>query len=145
MTIPEACQLVLEAGAMGNGGEIFVFDMGKSVKIAEMAKKMIQLSGLEIGKDIQINFTGLRVGEKLYEELLNDKENTMPTHHPKIMIGKVKEYNFNEISKEISVLIGMIPDHDNFEIVRKMKEIVPEFVSQNSEYEVIDFELKNGG
>ncbi len=145
MTIPEACQLVLEAGAMGNGGEIFVFDMGKSVKIAEMAKKMIQLSGLEIGKDIQINFTGLRVGEKLYEELLNDKENTMPTHHPKIMIGKVKEYNFNEISKEISVLIDMIPDHDNFEIVRKMKEIVPEFVSQNSDYEVIDFELKNGG
>ncbi len=144
MTIPEACQLVLEAGAMGNGGEIFVFDMGKSVKIAEMAKKMIQLSGLEIGKDIQISFTGLRVGEKLYEELLNDKENTMPTHHPKIMIGKVKEYNFNEISKEINDLIDMIPNHDNFEIVRKMKEIVPEFISQNSDYEVIDFELKNG-
>ncbi len=145
MTIPEACQLVLEAGAMGNGGEIYVFDMGKSVKIAEMAKKMIQLSGLEIGKDIQITFTGLRVGEKLYEELLNDKENTMPTHHPKIMIGKVKKYDFNVVSKEIQSLIDMIPENNNFEIVRKMKEIVPEFISQNSEYEVIDLELKNNG
>jgi len=143
MTIPEACQLVLEAGAMGNGGEIFVFDMGKSVKIAEMAKKMIQLSGLEIGKDIQISFTGLRVGEKLYEELLNDKENTMPTHHPKIMVGKVKKYDLNEVKKDINELITMVPEHDNFKIVRKMKEIVPEFISQNSDYEVIDLELKN--
>lgn len=138
MTIPEACQLVLEAGAMGNGGEIFVFDMGTSVKIANMAKKMIKLSGLELGKDIQISFTGLRPGEKLYEELLNDKENTLPTHHSQIMIGKVKKYDFDEISEKISKLIGLISENDNFKIVRAMKNIVPEFKSQNSEYEIID-------
>ncbi|MEN8119624.1 MAG: nucleoside-diphosphate sugar epimerase/dehydratase [Bacteroidota bacterium] len=142
MTIPEACQLVLEAGAMGKGGEVFVFDMGTSVKIADMAKKMIKLSGFELGKDIQIRFTGLRPGEKLYEELLNDKENTQPTHHSQIMIGKVKEYDFKQISHKISDLISLIPENDNFRIVRMMKEIVPEFKSQNSEYEIIDMENK---
>lgn len=142
MTIPEACQLVLEAGAMGKGGEIFIFDMGKSVKIVNLAKKMIQLSGLQIGKDIQINFTGLRPGEKLYEELLNDKENTLPTYHPKIMIGKVKKYNLVEIENEISELIIISHTQDNFAIVSKMKKIVPEFVSQNSVYEEIDLAEK---
>ncbi|RLD73281.1 MAG: polysaccharide biosynthesis protein, partial [Bacteroidetes bacterium] len=142
MTIPEACQLVLEAGAMGKGGEVFVFDMGTSVKIADMAKKMIKLSGFELGKDIQINFTGLRPGEKLYEELLNDKENTQPTHHSQIMIGKVREYNFKQVNQKISDLISLITENDNFKIVRVMKEIVPEFKSQNSEYEIIDMEKK---
>jgi FlaA1/EpsC-like NDP-sugar epimerase len=140
MTIPEACQLVLDAGAMGNGGEIFIFDMGTSVKIANLAKKMIKLSGFELGKDIQISFTGLRPGEKLYEELLNDKENTLPTHHAQIMIGKVKKYDFDIISEKITNLIHLIPENDNFKIVRMMKEVVPEFKSQNSEYEIIDIE-----
>jgi len=142
MTIPEACQLVLEAGAMGKGGEIFVFDMGTSVKIADLAKKMIKLSGFELGKDIQMSFTGLRPGEKLYEELLNDKENNLPTYHSQIMIGKVKEYAFEQISQKISDLIGLIPENNNLKIVRMMKEIVPEFISQNSEYEIIDIENK---
>ncbi len=142
MTIPEACQLVLEAGAMGKGGEIFVFDMGTSVKIADLAKKMIKLSGFELGKDIQMSFTGLRPGEKLYEELLNDKENTLPTYHSQIMIGKVKEYDLVHISQKISDLIGLIPENNNLKIVRMMKEIVPEFISQNSEYEIIDIENK---
>ncbi|OQX96857.1 MAG: polysaccharide biosynthesis protein, partial [Bacteroidetes bacterium 4572_117] len=142
MTIPEACQLVLEAGAMGNGGEIFVFDMGTSVKIVNLAKKMIKLSGFELGKDIQINFSGLRPGEKLYEELLNNKENTNKTHHPKIMIGKVETYNLEQIQQKISDLISLIAENDNFKIVRMMKKIVPEFKSQNSEYEIIDLEKK---
>ena len=142
MTIPEACQLVLEAGAMGKGGEVFVFDMGTSVKIADMAKKMIKLSGFELGKDIQINFTGLRPGEKLYEELLNDKENTQPTYHSQIMIGKVREYDFKQVNQKISDLISLITENDNFKIVRMMKEIVPEYKSQNSEYEIIDMENK---
>lgn len=138
MTIPEACQLVLEAGAMGKGGEIFIFDMGKSVKIVDLAKKMIKLSGLELGKDIQISFTGLRPGEKLYEELLNDKENTQTTHHEKIMIATVRIYDYDAITKDIADLIKMLPDHNNFALVRKMKSIVPEFVSQNSVYEQLD-------
>ncbi|MDF1550699.1 MAG: nucleoside-diphosphate sugar epimerase/dehydratase [Bacteroidales bacterium] len=142
MTIPEACQLVLEAGAMGKGGEIFIFDMGKSVKIVNLAKKMIQLSGLQLGKDIQISFTGLRPGEKLYEELLNDKENTLPTHHPKIMIGKVKKYDLSVIENEISELIIAGHTQDNFAIVKKMKKIVPEFLSHNSIYEEIDIAKK---
>ncbi len=142
MTIPEACQLVLEAAAMGKGGEIFVFDMGTSVKIADLAKKMIKLSGFELGKDIQMSFTGLRPGEKLFEELLNDKENTLPTHHAQILIGKVKEYDLEQISQKISDLISLVPMNDNFKIVRLMKDIIPEFKSQNSEYEVID--LENG-
>ena len=138
MTIPEACQLVLEAGTMGKGGEIFIFDMGKSVKIIDLAKKMITLSGLQLGKDIQIVFTGLRPGEKLYEELLNDKENTLPTHHPQIMIAKVAEYNFEIISKKIETLIHLFAQQNNIEIVTKMKEIVPEFISNNSVFMELD-------
>jgi FlaA1/EpsC-like NDP-sugar epimerase len=140
MTIPEACQLVLEAGAISRGGEIFLFDMGKSVKIIDLAKKMIKLSGLEIGKDIQIKYTGLRPGEKLYEELLNDKENTIPTHHSKIMIAKVRTYDFDQVKWEIQQLILLQKEHNNMEIVKKMKEIVPEFKSQNSVYEELDIE-----
>ncbi len=138
MTIPEACQLVLEAGIMGKGGEIFVFDMGKSVKIVDLAKKMIKLSGLELGKDIQIVFSGLRPGEKLYEELLNNKENTLPTKNNKILVAKVKEYNFDEVTTQINNLIALFNTQDNFEIVTKMKELVPEFISKNSIYEKLD-------
>ncbi|HQF28380.1 MAG TPA: nucleoside-diphosphate sugar epimerase/dehydratase [Bacteroidia bacterium] len=138
MTIPEACQLVLEAGAMGKGGEIFIFDMGESVNIADLAKKMIRLSGLELGKDIQIIYSGLRPGEKLYEELLASEENTIPTHHQKIMIAKVKEYNFETISNDINDLIALFNAQNNEMIVKKMKEIVPEFISQNSVYEKLD-------
>ena len=143
MTIPEACQLVLEAGAISNGGEIFIFDMGKSVKIIDLAKKMIKLSGLTIGKDIQIKFTGLRPGEKLYEELLNDMENTVPTHHTKIMIAKVRYYDFALVQSQFAELIKLQKDHNNFDIVRKMKEIVPEFKSQNSVYEELDIEFQS--
>lgn len=138
MTIPEACQLVLEACTMGNGGEIFVFDMGKSVRIVDLAKKMIRLSGLTLEKDIKIKFTGLRPGEKLYEELLNNQENTIPTHHPQILIGKVKEYDPKEIVGQINNLIEMNGSHDEFEIVKKMKEIVPEYISRNSVFEKLD-------
>ena len=138
MTIPEACQLVLEAGAMGKGGEIFVFDMGKSVKIIDLAKNMIRLSGLELGVDIQISITGLRPGEKLYEELLNDKENTLATHHPQIMIGKVITYNHFKIKTSINKLIQIAKGTDNFLIVKSMKEIVTDFISQNSIYSQLD-------
>jgi len=138
MTIPEACQLVLEAGAMGNGGEIFIFDMGKSVKIVDLAEKMIKLSGLTLGKDIQIIFTGLRSGEKLYEELLNDNENGLPTHHPQIMIAKVKEYDFPIIAKDINELVLLFNVQNNEIIVKKMKEIVPDFKSNNSIYQQLD-------
>ncbi len=137
MTIPEACQLVLEAGAMGNGGEIFIFDMGKSVKIVDVAKKMIKLSGLEYPKDIDIVFTGLRPGEKLYEELLASKEGTMPTHHPKIMIAKIRNIDHQEANALINKLTSIIGG-DPFDIVAKMKEIVPEFISNNSIYENLD-------
>ena len=140
MTIPEACQLVLEAGSMGKGGEILIFDMGNSVKIVDLAKKMVKLSGLELGKDILLVFTGLRPGEKLYEELLNDKENTIKTHHPKIMIAKVREYSIEQISKDINDLISSFDEQDNFQIVGKMKQIVPEFVSKNSIFEKLDVE-----
>jgi FlaA1/EpsC-like NDP-sugar epimerase len=138
MTIPEACRLVLEAGAMGRGGEIFIFDMGHSIRIADLAKKMVQLSGLTLGKDIQIEYTGLRPGEKLYEELLNDSENTSATHHPKIMIAKVREYDFPVIEKEIRELIALFDTQNNELLVRKMKQIVPEFISRNSVYEKLD-------
>jgi len=144
MTISEACQLVLEAGAMGKGGEIFIFDMGKSVRIADLAKKMVKLSGLELGKDIQLVYTGLRPGEKLFEELLNDQENTIPTHNNKIMIAKVKEYDFPLISNEISDLINLFNKQDNEAIVRKMKQIVPEYISNNSIYERLDKEMIAG-
>lgn len=138
MTIPEACQLVLEAGAMGEGGEIFIFDMGKSVKIIDLAKKMIKLSGMTLGRDIQLNFTGLRPGEKLYEELLNNKENTIATYHPQIMIAKVREYDPMVIFSQINKLIESLPEHNNFALVTLMKDIVPEFVSQNSIFEELD-------
>jgi FlaA1/EpsC-like NDP-sugar epimerase len=138
MTIPEACQLVLEAGNMGKGGEIFIFDMGKSTKIVDLAKKMVKLSGLTLGKDIQIVYTGLRPGEKIFEELLNDQENSMPTHHEKIMIGKVREYHFESIKTEIQDLINSYSSQDNMLIVGKMKKIVPEFKSKNSIFESLD-------
>ena len=138
MTIPEACHLVLEAGSMGNGGEIYLFDMGNPVKILDLAHKMIRLSGFEIDKDIQIKFTGLRPGEKLYEELLNNEENSLPTHHPQIMAGKVREYDFETIRKEIDELIGLFDKQNNITIVSKMKKIVPEFISKNSVYEELD-------
>ncbi len=137
MTIPEACQLVLEAANMGNGGEIFVFDMGESVKIIDLAKKMILLSGLELGKDIEIKITGLRPGEKLYEELLSDEENTIPTHHPQILIAKMRESN-TDISDKINELISLFKTQDNHKIVSKMKEIVPEYISNNSEFSILD-------
>jgi FlaA1/EpsC-like NDP-sugar epimerase len=138
MTIPEACQLVLEAAAMGEGGEIFIVDMGKSVKIVDLAKKMIKLSGLQLGKDIEIKFTGLRPGEKLYEELLADKENTLPTHHSQIMIAKVRSYSFEDVSKDVLKLIQLGEKQDVYKIVGQMKQIVPEFVSQNSIFETLD-------
>ena len=138
MTIPEACRLVLEAGCMGKGGEIFIFDMGKSVKIIDLAKKMIALSGMELGKDIDISITGLRPGEKLYEELLNNTENTVPTHHSKILIAQVKEYNYETVSKDISELVSLFDAQNNVQIVTKMKAMVPEYVSNNSEYEKLD-------
>ncbi len=137
MTIPEACQLVLEAGTMGEGGEIFVFDMGESVKIMDLAKKMIQLSGLELGRDIEIKVTGLRPGEKLYEELLAKDENTLPTHHPQILKAKVRPEDQVQIDR-IKMLIELFEGQDNMVIVGKMKEIVPEFVSNNSAFEKLD-------
>ena len=138
MTIPEACQLVLEAGAIGKGGEIFIFDMGDSVKIYDLALKMIKLSGLVLDKDISIVFTGLRPGEKLFEELLADQENTMPTHHHQILIAKVKEYDFDTISAAIADLIALFEKQDNNMIVKRMKNIVPEFKSNNSIYSKLD-------
>jgi FlaA1/EpsC-like NDP-sugar epimerase len=138
MTIPEACQLVLEAGMMGKGGEIFIFDMGKSVKIIDLAKNMIKLAGLELGKDINIATTGLRPGEKLYEELLNDSESTIPTHHEKIMIASVREYDFELVEKNITELITLFKTQQNDKIVGKMKELVPEYISNNSPFEKLD-------
>jgi len=138
MTIPEACQLVLEAGSTGNGGEIFVFDMGKSVKIVDLARKMIKLYGYRLGVDIQIQYTGLRPGEKLYEELLNVAENTIQTHHKKILKAKVREYNFEDIRVELDALNDLTINFDNYQLVKKMKNIVPEFISKNSSYEILD-------
>ncbi len=139
MTIPEASQLVIEAGAMGNGGEIFIFDMGESVKIYDMAKKMIRLSGLNYPKDIDIEFVGLRPGEKLYEELLANGENTIATHHKKIMKSKFSVSNCDKLKDLIEdlCLINLL-NQDNHIIVSKLKEIVPEYISKNSEYEIID-------
>ncbi len=138
MTIPEAVSLVLEAGAMGEGGEIFIFDMGESIKIVDLAKKMIKLSGLTLGKDIQIVYTGLRPGEKLYEELLNDAENTQHTHHPKIMIGKVRKYPFEKVARDIEELMLHFETNHEDLLVLKMKEMVPEFKSKNSPFEKFD-------
>ena len=141
MTIPEACMLVLEAGVAGDGGEIYIFDMGDPVKIYDLAKKMIRLAGFEPGVDIPIQFTGLRAGEKLYEELLNKKEITKETHHPKIMIASVREYEFEDIDKRIGEMIETSYMCKNFVTVAQMKAIVPEFVSNNSEYERLDIEI----
>lgn len=138
MTIAEACSLVLEAGCMGIGGEIFVFDMGKQVKIVDLARKMIQLSGLVENRDIKIVYTGLRPGEKLYEELLASAENTSTTHHPQILIGKVKEYNFEEINQKIDGLIKLFNTQNNVDIVTAMKDLVPEFKSNNSVFTKLD-------
>lgn len=139
MTIPEACQLVLDACVMGKGGEIFVFDMGESVKIVDLAAKMIKLSGLIPDRDIQIKFTGLRPGEKLYEELLNNKESILPTHHDKIMIAKVIEYKLDEVEASIHELEEVIASKpDNSRTVAFLKRIVPEFKSKNSPYEQLD-------
>ena len=135
MTIPEACQLVLEAGSMGKGGEIFIFDMGEPVKILDLAKKMIRLSGRQ---DVKIEFTGLRHGEKLYEELLATKENTKPTSHDKIMIANVREYDFDDISDDIDTLIESSYYFDSMRTVGRMKDMVPEFKSLNSPYSVLD-------
>ena len=138
MTIPEACRLVLEAGSMGNGGEIYIFDMGNSIKIVELAKKMIRLSGLIPNQDIQIEFTGLRPGEKLYEELLNDLENTIPTHHEKIMIAQVKTNDFSLVNKKVEILIETACFYQDKEVVKLMKQLVPEFKSNNSVFEELD-------
>ncbi|MDF1516496.1 MAG: nucleoside-diphosphate sugar epimerase/dehydratase [Lutibacter sp.] len=138
MTIPEACQLVLEAGSMGDGGEIFVFDMGTPIKIYDLALNMIQLSNLKYPEDIDIEITGLRPGEKVYEELLGDGENTMPTHHSKIMIAKVKTLNAEEIEVKINELCAINKELNYEKTVSKMKEIVPEFISNNSVYEKFD-------
>jgi len=136
MTIPEACELVLEAGFMGKGGEIFVFDMGKPIKIADLAHQMIQLSGLVPGKDIQIVFTGLRPGEKLYEELLSDKENTIPTHHPKIKIAKVQSSDYTEMLSKIDDLMKNLYTKSTLEVVEFFGEMVPEYNSSNIKYMV---------
>jgi len=141
MTIPEACQLVLIAGAIGKGGEIFIFDMGESVKIIDLAKKMIELSGLTLGKDIQIKFTGLRPGEKLYEELLATKENTLPTEHKKIMIAQVRFSEYNEVEPLIQQLLSLV-NFSETELVMMMKKIIPEYKSNNSEYESLDVQSK---
>ncbi|WP_455591844.1 polysaccharide biosynthesis protein [Bacteroides sp.] len=135
MTIPEACRLVLEAGSMGNGGEIYIFDMGKPVRIVDLAKRMISLSGRT---DVKIEFTGLRHGEKLYEELLNVKELTKPTYHEKIMIATVREYDYDEVKLRIQKLIDVSFTYDQMQIVAAMKDIVPEFVSKNSCFEALD-------
>lgn len=138
MTIPEASQLVLEAASMGKGGEIFVFNMGKSIKIVDLARKMIMLSGLKEGKDIKIVYTGLRPGEKLFEELLADNENSLPTHHSQILIGKVREYAFEEVHTIIDELITLFNTQNNELIVQRMKVLVPEFKSNNSVFQKLD-------
>ena len=135
MLIPEACKLVLEAGTKGNGGEIFVFDIGKPVKIADLAKRMIKLSG---AKNVEIKFTGLRPGEKLYEEVLNELEGTKPTFHEKIRIAQVREYDYEQVEKDIDELVEIAKQFDNMATVKKMKEIVPEYKSNNSVYEALD-------
>lgn len=135
MLIPEACKLVLEAGTMGHGGEIFVFDMGKAVKIVDLAKRMIQLSG---AKDVEIMFTGLRDGEKLYEEVLSENENPRPTIHPKILIAQVREYDYADACRQVDALVRASVAEDNMQIVRRMKDMVPEFVSKHSVYEILD-------
>jgi len=138
MTIPEACQLVLEAGVMGKGGEIFVFDMGEPVKIVDLARKMIQLSGKKVDQDIKISFSGLRQGEKLYEELLNDQEQVQETHHPKIMIAKVKKVTYEEIYAQLEQFKNLLNKNSDVSIVSHMKMVVPEFISNSSRFNFLD-------
>jgi FlaA1/EpsC-like NDP-sugar epimerase len=135
MLIPEACKLVLEAGTKGNGGEIFVFDMGKPVKIADLAKRMIALSN---AKGVEIKYTGLRPGEKLYEEVLNELEGTKPTFHEKIRIAEVREYDYEQVNRDVEELISIAGQYDNMATVKKMKQMVPEYKSNNSVYEELD-------
>ncbi len=138
MTIPEACELVLEAATMGEGGEVFVFDMGESVKIINLAKKMITLSGLRVDRDIEIKYTGLRPGEKLYEELLNNDENTLSTHHPKILIAKVNTPTYAFMEIQVAEMLQILADGDNNELVAKIKQVIPEYKSNNSVFEKLD-------
>ena len=135
MLIPEACKLVLEAGTMGHGGEIFVFDMGKPVRIVDLAERMIRLSG---AKNVEIKFTGLRDGEKLYEEVLNDQETTLPSAHPKIKVAKVREYVYADVCEQVDTLVTSSSNEEDMQIVKRMKEMVPEFKSQHSKYEILD-------
>ncbi|KAA8486804.1 polysaccharide biosynthesis protein [Arcticibacter tournemirensis] len=138
MTIPEAVELVLEAGSVGEGGEIFVFDMGEPVKIIDLARNMIKLAGMEPDIDIPILVTGLRPGEKLYEELLNEDEKTCPTHHKKIKIAKVASHPYTKITEDIAILGQITQNNNELDVVKKMKEIVPEFISKNSRFEDLD-------
>jgi len=146
MTIPEACQLVLEAGFMAKGGEIFMFDMGEPIKIYSLAEKMVALSGLVPHKDIEIKITGLRPGEKLYEELLTSQEELMPTHNDKIMIGKFQKHNYEEVNKAVGYLIEAVDDLSKHDLVSQMKKIVPEYISMNSIHccldDIIDLEVE---
>ena len=147
MTIPEACELVLEAATMGGGGEVFVFDMGESVKIINLAKKMITLSGLRVDRDIEIKFTGLRPGEKLYEELLNNNENTLPTHHPKILIATLNTPSYSFMDIQTSDLARILQEGNNNDLVAKIKEVIPEYKSNNSVFEKLDkqaYQIKKG-
>ncbi len=143
MTIPEACSLVLEAGCMGHGGEIFIFDMGQPVKIWDLAVRMISLSGLRAGEDIEIIETGLRPGEKLYEELLNEKERTIATHHKKIMIARVRTYDYKDVQEHVARLEAAVHAGAGHDIVAEMKHMVPEFKSNNSIWQQVDTEIKD--
>ena len=138
MTIPEACRLVMEAATMSSGNQIFVFDMGESVKIVKLAEKMKELAGFQVGRDIEIKFTGLRPGEKLYEEVLSNKENTIETNHKKIRIAKVRQYDYKEVVDRINSLRELAYNVDIMNMVKLMKDIVPEFKSQNSRFEELD-------
>lgn len=140
MTIPEACRLVLEASVIGSSGYIYIFDMGEPVRIYDLAKKMIELAGLKLDEDIKIEFSGLRPGEKLYEELLNNSELTEETSHHKIKVAKVRQYNLGEIAPKLDHLIFLAKECDTDSLVRSMKDLVPEFKSQNSVYEMFDVE-----
>ena len=142
MTIPEACRLVMEAAIMSNGSEIFVFDMGEPVHIAHLAERMIDLAGLRLGEDIRIEYTGLRPGEKLYEEVLSNGENTFVTNHERIRIAKVRDYDYDKVVGPIGDLESLAGKVDISDMVRLMKRIVPEFVSQNSEFSKFDTEIK---
>ena len=142
MTIPEACRLVMEAATLGNGNEIFVFEMGEPVKIADLARRMIELAGLKVGEDIEIEYTGLRPGEKLYEEVLSTKENTLPTSNEKIHIAKVRQYDYVAVAEQIAKLNELAATVDIPATVRLMKQMVPEYKSQNSRFEEYDHEIE---